>query len=86
MGREVGYCSVKCQKADRAAHKAVCGTFAVGTSVAIKGLVAQTTHNGRRGRVIAALDANTGRYAVELDGDGPRLSLKPANVRRAKPA
>ena len=82
--RDVGYCSEACQSADWAAHKAVCGTFSVGAAVVIKGLVSQTAHNGRRGRVIAALDVTTGRYAVELDEDKKRLSLKRANMRRAK--
>ena len=39
-------------------------------------------HNGRSGRVIAALDVTSGRYGVEPDDGATRLSLKPANVRR----
>ena len=86
VGRKVGYCSAECQKADRRAHRAVCGTFAVGAAVVVEGLASQTAYNGCGGRVIGALDATTGRYGVELDGDGRRLSLKPEKIRWAKGA
>ena len=84
--RQITFCSAECQKADRAAHRAMCGTFMVGAAVVVEGLVKQTAHNGRGGRVVGALDVTTGRYGVELDGDGTRLSLKPGNMRLAKGA
>lgn len=57
------------------------GTFAVGTRVQLHGLVGASSLNGRIASV-KRFDASTGRYIVQLDGNGGEKSLKPENLEK----
>jgi hypothetical protein len=50
-----------------------------GSRVLLQGLVAKSEYNGKRA-CVCVFDDQAGRYTVELDDDGKRLSLKPEFV------
>lgn len=54
----------------------------VGDRVELVGLVQAAQQNGRTG-VLRNVDEDTGRFVVELEGDGKMLAVKPQNLKRA---
>ena len=55
------------------------GSFAAGSSVALRGLQSQPELNGRIG-VVRGFSQEKGRYTVEVDGRERAVRLKPSNV------
>ena len=54
----------------------------VGDRVELVGLVQAAQQNGRIG-ILRNVDEDTGRFVVELEGDGKMLAVKPQNLKRA---
>jgi hypothetical protein len=54
----------------------------VGDRVELVGLVKAAAQNGKTG-VLRNVDEDTGRFVVELEGDGKMLAVKPQNLKRA---
>ena len=57
--------------------------LAVGAAVKLHSLQAKPELNGRSGLIVTALDTETGRFGVRVDGIDKPLALKAANLTAA---